>query len=112
MGESRDTMGRFRQGHPGGPGRPKGQTLSAELRRQGDAEQIARRLLAIIADPAANTRDVLQAIALYSDRTEGRPTARLEIAQGGGDRPPEGATEAELKEWAVSFRAKALGESK
>ncbi len=79
----RDGVGRFAPGHGGGPGRPRGQTASAELRRQGDPERIAARLLQIIDAPETSTKDRLVAITLYFDRTEGKAlatslTARVE----------------------------------
>jgi hypothetical protein len=72
-GNGRDVSGRFAAGHRGGPGRPPGRTLSAELRRQGDSQSIAERLLAMITDPKTSNRDRLAAIQLYGDRTEGKP---------------------------------------
>src|SRR5688500_4541505 len=68
--------GRFTPGWRGGPGRPRGQSLGAELRRQADPEAIAARLLAMIEDPRTNARERLQAIALVFDRLEGKPLTR------------------------------------
>jgi hypothetical protein len=61
---------------PNPKGRPRGQTLSAELRRQADPEAIAERLLAMITEPGTGSRERLQAIALVFDRLEGRAVSR------------------------------------
>jgi hypothetical protein len=74
--EGRDERGRFRPGWRGGPGRPAGQTISAELRRQADPEAIAARLLAMIDDPRTGAREKLGAIAQVIDRLEGRAVSR------------------------------------
>lgn len=67
----------FQPGQSGNlKGRPRGQTVSAELRRQADPEKIAARLLAIIDNPKASSRDVLAAAQLVLDRMEGKALSR------------------------------------
>lgn len=71
-----DERGRFAPGHRRFGGRRKGQTISAELRRQADPEHIAAKLLQMIDDPRTNVRERLGAIALLLDRTEGKAVSR------------------------------------
>ena len=73
---TRSADGRWLPGVRGGPGRPRGQTISAELRRQADPEAIAARLLAMIDDPAIGSRERLGAMQVVLDRLEGRAVNR------------------------------------
>lgn len=112
MGENRDSVGRFRPGHAGGPGRPRGQTISAELRRQADPEAIAAFLLAVIADPKASTKDKLAAAAMVVDRLEGKATARIEVGPAADHPDLDSMTEDERLAWAEAYRLRAIGDGK
>jgi hypothetical protein len=71
--------GKFAPGNAasrGGTGRPRGATVTSELRRQGDPTLIARRLVEIIEDPKTPRDILIKAIKLYQDRTEGRAVSR------------------------------------
>jgi hypothetical protein len=73
-GRARD--GKYTVGNPGGRGRPRGATLTSELRRQGDPTAIAGELLKIIHDPKTGVATRLKAIELYGDRVEGKAIGR------------------------------------
>lgn len=90
--DDRDDAGRFAPGNklsPGkpGPGRPAGQTITAELRRQADPERIAKYLLGVIDDPKASTKDRLRAAELVHDRLEGKATQHIDVTAQ--QAPPE-----------------------
>jgi hypothetical protein len=67
--------GRFAPGNNFSRGRPRN-SITAALRRQADPEAIAARLLAVIDDPKAGTKDVLRAIEQVTERLEGKAVAR------------------------------------
>ena len=81
----RDDSGRFRPGHGGGPGRPRGRGIGAALRRAIDADAYAALLLDIAFDRGAERgkwkpAERLRALELVADRAEGKPIATNLVA--------------------------------
>lgn len=77
----RTDLGRFAQGHPGGPGRshtPR-MAITNALRRLHDPDAIAAFLLGVIADASAPLRDRVAAAGMVTDRLEGKAPQHLAI---------------------------------
>lgn len=79
MAENRDTMGRFRAGHPGGPGRPRN-GVRAALARIVDFDELASYVYRLATDPKAPAKERLQAIEWITDRLEGRAVQALSMS--------------------------------
>lgn len=86
----RDSRGRFAPGWRGGPGRPRGQSISAEMRRQADPEAIAAFVLGVIHNPNASVKERLRAAELVQDRLEGKAVARSVTMRLGASLLPVG----------------------
>ena len=107
-----DSKGRFTPGHAGGPGRPPGQSITAELRRQADTEAIAAYLLSVVSDTKASHRDRLAAAQMITDRLEGKAvsiglTGTLTPASGLPENWDTLGPDAQ-REWIINRRQKAL----
>lgn len=71
---------RWRAGESGNrAGRPKGQSVSAELKRIADPEKIARYVYEVATDASAPAKDRQWAVTTILDRLEGRPVSTLEM---------------------------------
>lgn len=94
----RTDRGTFAPGHRGVGGRPRGQSVAAELRRQVAPDVIAAELIKLALDPTTPRREKLQALGMITDRLDGRAVSRTVNAKvtadsvlpaGFFDAPPE-----------------------